>query len=243
MDLRPNLKDSAGNTHKTNMRTYTVGFADLDAKNDPLLQETADQGGGAKYTADDASGLAKAFNSATSDILASVGSVSAVAFNTTTLSSNSVLYQAQFNSANWTGNLTAYPINSDGSIASSTWNAATELESIGSNDRVILTYNSDNILGINFKTLTDLSTAEQDDLKTAPDGSSDTTYGSRGWITSGATVAMRERQHADLPHPERQQAWRHRRFLTRICRCSFAELAQHRAELPKHEYHHELQHL
>ncbi len=53
VDLRPNLVAPPGKTKKNNLRTYTIAFADADAINDPLLQKTADQGGGKRVDADD----------------------------------------------------------------------------------------------------------------------------------------------------------------------------------------------
>ena len=47
VDLRPDLTAPAGRTKKNNLRTYTIGFADLQVQNDPLLISTAANGGGA----------------------------------------------------------------------------------------------------------------------------------------------------------------------------------------------------
>jgi len=60
--------------------------------------------------------LEDSLDAAFSDVIKRIGSFSAVATNSTRLDTNTKLYQAQFNSADWSGNVFAFPINSDGTI-------------------------------------------------------------------------------------------------------------------------------
>lgn len=84
--------------------------------------------------------LVNALNRAFTDILDRVSSASAVATNSTRLSTNTRVFQARFNSGDWTGQLRAYPLNSDGSIGSLIWDASTLVPSYGS--RTIITRNT-----------------------------------------------------------------------------------------------------
>ncbi len=68
--------------------------------------------------------LVNAFNTAIAAVLARTSSGSAAALNSGTLDANSKLYQARFNSGTWSGQLLAFDINPDGSIATpEAWDA------------------------------------------------------------------------------------------------------------------------
>lgn len=82
------------------------------------------------------SGLANAF----SDIQAKTGSSASVAANSSSVSTNSYIYQAKFNSGEWYGELIAYPISTAGVIGAPTWNAGTKLANPVASSRVIITY-------------------------------------------------------------------------------------------------------
>lgn len=171
MDLRPDLNDASGNPVKNNIVTYTIGFADDQVINDPLMKSTAAQGGGLFIPASNADGLKTAFEQATSDIFAKTAGASAVAFNSSTLSTNSSVYHARFNTVNWSGELLAYTLDpNNGNIAPTpTWNAATEVNKQAPGDRTILTYNPTSKNGIPFRwSTTALSATQQNDLNMGP---------------------------------------------------------------------------
>jgi type IV pilus assembly protein PilY1 len=89
--------------------------------------------------------LSKAF----ADIIERVASGSSASVNSGSITSQSRLYQAKFNSGNWTGELLAYPINADGSLSSTpSWNAATT--PLIANTRNIITVNTDGT-GVPFR--------------------------------------------------------------------------------------------
>ncbi len=173
MDLRPDLTDFSGNPVKNNVVTYAIGFADDQVINDPLLQDTAKNGGGLFLTASNAASLKAAFESAVQSVLSQVGAAAAVAFNSGSITANSLLYLARFDSTRWSGDLLAYRLNIDGTVGAQVWSAATKLDAVVPGSRVIITYDRDAQTGEPFRTLTDLSTLQQGDLSTAPGGGTD----------------------------------------------------------------------
>lgn len=126
MDLRPDLSKPSGSTisDKNNVVTYMIGFADEEVKDDPLVKETASRGGGQFKLASNSAELKSAFDSIAAAISASAASSSALAANSTSIQTTSLLYQAKFDSRDWSGSLSAYQVKSDGSPGIEYWNAA-----------------------------------------------------------------------------------------------------------------------
>jgi type IV pilus assembly protein PilY1 len=122
MDLRPNLIKKAG--QKNNVASYVIGFADEQVLNNPLLQDAASQGGGLFIAAKNSSEIATALQNAFTDIIAKNSSAASVATNSTRLDTGTLIYQAKFNSGDWSGHLLAYQINPDGSVGDLKWDAA-----------------------------------------------------------------------------------------------------------------------
>jgi type IV pilus assembly protein PilY1 len=84
--------------------------------------------------------LEEQLNKAFEEIVSRTSSAAAVATNSTRLDTNTKIYQARFNSSDWSGQLLAFDINdSDGTIGSQVWNAATLIPTEDS--RNIFTYN------------------------------------------------------------------------------------------------------
>lgn len=104
------------------LRVYTVGFAGGSIAN--ILQDTADNAGGQAYAAQDGASLETALSAAFSDAI-SASSAAAVSLDAGSISDDTKLYQARFDGTNWTGDLLAFSLGSDGSLpASPDWNAA-----------------------------------------------------------------------------------------------------------------------
>ncbi|TRW92789.1 pilus assembly protein [Candidatus Methylobacter oryzae] len=165
MDLRPDLAKVNG--EKNNITTYTVGFADpaIDpsiAGVNPLLIDTATQGGGQFIYATDTTTLADALDNITSSIVSKVSSSSSAVANSAKLDAGSAIYQGKFDSADWTGSLSMFPLGASedtngngildsgedangnlkldgGAIGTVLWNAAEHIPAFGS--RNIFTYN------------------------------------------------------------------------------------------------------
>ncbi len=134
MDLRPDLiKPSAG--YKNNLVTYAIGFADSalteDLNNDgtldndlngngvldnSILKDAAVRGGGKFYFANNLGELTDSLNNILSDISTKVGSSSSVAANSTKLGTDTAIYQAKFDSSDWTGSFVALPLSSSEDI-------------------------------------------------------------------------------------------------------------------------------
>ncbi|WP_438971916.1 pilus assembly protein, partial [Methylophaga sp.] len=134
--------------------------SDCPARLDDLLHASVNSRGGF-FNASNPKDLADAI----ADVLASISkrqsSASSVALNTGTISTNSLVYQAKFNSEDWSGQLLAYNVDSDGALSSTaSWNAGDLIPAHGS--RKIFTY--DGNAGLEFSTFTALSTAQQASL-------------------------------------------------------------------------------
>ena len=103
------------------------------------------------FSADSPQDVAQAFNSIVSRITGRVGSSSAIAVNSTRLDSNTFIYQAQFNSGDWSGEVLAYKINTDGSIGAVQWQATNKLTTaLTPATRNILTWDNTNKVGLDF---------------------------------------------------------------------------------------------
>ncbi|MBW6477302.1 MAG: hypothetical protein K0A95_09540 [Chromatiales bacterium] len=123
MDLRPDLVDPYGVI--SNLSTYVVGFAEEALQNDPLLQQTVDRAGGEYFVAGNESELVSAFDKVLADIMSKgISSAASIAVNSTRLDSESFIFQARFDSDDWSGQLLAYKINMDGSIGDAEWEAS-----------------------------------------------------------------------------------------------------------------------
>lgn len=159
---------------KQSLNTYTIGFS----VQNQMLQDTASYGHGQYFTAIDASSLTAALQSVIANIFAQTGSISAVAFNTATLSNNSYVYQARYNSGLWSGELLAYALdpNNGNVAAAASWEAGARLNSTSPASRKILTYNPTTKKGTPFTWNTSangLSASQQADLNMGPSGAAD----------------------------------------------------------------------
>jgi type IV pilus assembly protein PilY1 len=79
------------------------------------------------FSAEDPDALVAAFQETLNRVLERQSSASALATNSTRLSTETVVFQARFNSADWSGQLLAIPLNSDGSIGTVLWDAAEKI--------------------------------------------------------------------------------------------------------------------
>lgn len=133
------------------IETYVVGFALPYGANPSQLDTIAASGGTTTaYSASDTATLNTALAAIFNDIMSKVGSASSVATNSTSLNTSSTIFQAKFDSADWSGKMLAYVLNSDGSVPTSpTWDASTLLPSATS--RTILTYKPSVAKGIPFR--------------------------------------------------------------------------------------------
>ena len=158
----------------------SVGFAWPDPDNGDAekiddMWHAAYNGRGQFLAANNPVSLLNALSTAINDIAQRTATAAAVSINSAKLTTESVVYLAEFNTNRWQGNLFAYKIVdlSTGALAATpTWTAADELNgrNLVSNPRTILTYDGSN--GVPFQ-WDKLSSGQQDDLKTNPAGGVD----------------------------------------------------------------------
>ena len=80
---------------------------------------------GSFFSAGDPDIFAAALSSTLAQIAARNSSASSVTANATRLDSNTHIYQARYNSGDWSGQLVSIPLNSDGTLGEIAWDAAT----------------------------------------------------------------------------------------------------------------------
>lgn len=108
---------AAADLKTAKVQTYVVGFA-LPYGTDPnTLNTIATAGGtGNAYLATDQATLKAALDGIFLDIESKVSSTTALATNSTRLNTGVAIYQAKFNSADWSGRLLAYKLETNGTI-------------------------------------------------------------------------------------------------------------------------------
>ncbi len=133
------------------IQTYVVGMGDTVANPSSVAamnQYAALGGTGVAYLAQDSTSLASAFQSIAVDIESKTAAASSVSLNTGSWGTGTNLYQARFNSGDWSGQLIAYLINADGSIGAQQWDAGQVINSQNwDTGRAILTYKPSASLG------------------------------------------------------------------------------------------------
>lgn len=169
IDMKTSGTDSAGGSYQDsnfpiqNLQTYTVGFT-IDNQ---MLEDAAEYGHGQYLQANNTSELTTVLSSALSHVFASSSSSSSVATNSTRLGTETRLYQARFNSLEWTGEVLSFSINSDGSTQTGTGHPRSSIPAAA--DREIFTFNPVTGLGVEFQWsggTTGLSTDQQTELHT-----------------------------------------------------------------------------
>jgi type IV pilus assembly protein PilY1 len=86
------------------------------------------------------------------DIISTTSSAAAVAANSARLNSDTRIYQARYDTENWTGDLIAFPINSDGTLDKAAWHAQDQIGiQAKAGTRRILTTNEDTGDGVPFR--------------------------------------------------------------------------------------------
>ncbi len=142
-----------------------------------MLNDAAYYGHGKAFKATNAAQLTSSLQSAISDIITKTSSTASVALNTGSIGSGARVYQGRFNSADWSGQLLSFPINTDTTSPNygalllngtgpdgSEWDAGSKIPAAAS--RTIVTLNAAGTAGIGFE-WANLSTAQ----KTALGGS------------------------------------------------------------------------
>ncbi len=175
---------AAGSVQTAGVLNYVVGFALPYGVNPAQLDTIAAAGGtGTAYNASDEATLTTELNRVFNDILIRSGAAGAVALNSGSIQTNSRLFQAKFNTGDWSGQLQAFPIDpSTGAIGAALWDGGAMINAQDWNTgRTIITYNAASSRGVPFRwpanflapTPTELSTAEVQALNTSALGVTD----------------------------------------------------------------------
>lgn len=105
-------------------------------------------GRGAAFSAENPAQILTALQSALNRVLAVQSASAALASNTTRVSSDTQVFQARFNSGDWSGELRSFRINTDGTLGSQLWTTATAGSIPAAGSRNIVTWSG--TAGISF---------------------------------------------------------------------------------------------
>ena len=173
--LLNDLVTAVGNakTSSSNVFTYVVGFALPYGITPSQLDQIAVAGGtGASYYATDSSSLNTALASVMDNIVATISASSSVALNSGYVSTGDYLYQARFQSADWSGDLLAIPVSASGAVASNQinaaiWRAGPAITAQAPASRNIITMKASTNVGIPFEWPVSPSTPTANELDVA----------------------------------------------------------------------------
>jgi type IV pilus assembly protein PilY1 len=134
------------------VQSYVIGLGDsvANASSVATLNRMAELGGtDAAYLASDATALADAFRRISIDIISRTAAASSVSLNSGSLNNGTKVFQGRFSSADWAGQLLAYPVGATGEPgATADWDAAQRVnQQHWSTGRQILTYKPSASLG------------------------------------------------------------------------------------------------
>jgi len=123
------------------------------------LVHAAYNGRGMYFASNNSTTLTANLKQAIDDVFLRTGSAAAVAFNSTTLGTDTHAYLALFDSSRWSGDLVSYPLNPDTGkiINTADWKAATKLDSATPASRVILTNNGTDGIPFNWTAVSALA--------------------------------------------------------------------------------------
>lgn len=145
------------------------------------LRHAAWNGRGQFLSAGDPDSLRQSLDAAIASISSRTGSAASVAFNSGSLSTNTQVYLALFNSENWSGDIRAFDLDPNtGKIDSPSWGtdpntgdpigAADILDAANVSTRTILTYDGADGIPLQWS---DLTAGQKADFRTNPSGGTD----------------------------------------------------------------------
>ncbi|WP_444929603.1 pilus assembly protein [Microbulbifer sp. SSSA002] len=158
-------------------------------KLDDLLHASLNSRGGF-YSASDSATFAAQLTAVLSDISGRAGSASAVAANSTRLGTDTLIFQALFDSNDWSGEIKAIEMDTDGSLSSTAKWSTSSAGSIPTSGRTILTYDGTDTVDFLWDNLTDAQ-------KSALQGSDDESVGEErlNWLWGNTVTGMRSRTY------------------------------------------------
>lgn len=155
--LLNDLTNSVANAKNSGIYSYIVGF-DLPYGVSPSQLDTIASAGGTtkSYYATDAATLNTALGNVFNNIVAATSASSSVALNSGYVSSGDALYQARFQSSDWSGDLLAIPVAANGStptdqVTNAKWRAGVQINAQPFGSRNIITMKNTTGVGIPFR--------------------------------------------------------------------------------------------
>ena len=130
------------------------------AENVADLWHAAINGRGLFFSAENPQSLSDAMQAMVNNIISRSSSAASIATNSKRLDTSTNIYQASFDSGNWTGELEAFAVNPDGTLGASQWKASTLIPAAAS--RNIKTWNG--TAGIDFSGALGSLSADQVDF-------------------------------------------------------------------------------
>ena len=145
------------------------GFEDKNDSGQPDLEEEWDSTGDGTpdnyHFATNPQALEKALEETLVGISDTIGSAASVATNSTRLDADTMVYQARFNTVDWSGELLAFPLDpTTGELEPAAWDAGEMIQNFG---RQIVTWDPDDNMGISF-VWNELTDTQQAHLNTDP---------------------------------------------------------------------------
>lgn len=120
----------------------TVSWPSTSANSDGNIADlwhAAINSRGQFFSAENPTAITDAFERIVNAVLAANPSSAALSANSTSIQTGTLIYQAKFDSKDWTGSLLALPVQGDGSIGTEQWDAASQIPAHAS--RNITTWN------------------------------------------------------------------------------------------------------
>jgi type IV pilus assembly protein PilY1 len=152
------------------------------------LRHAAYNGRGEFLDVSNPNDLVNALNAAIKSIAERTSSAASVALNSGSHNANSRVYQARFNSGDWSGQLLSFPVDVHGNVSSPEWDAGAILSTQDYNTgRQIVTYNPTTLSGVAFR-WSQLDTSQQAWLNTTPTGGTDSQGAARLDYLRGSTA-------------------------------------------------------
>ena len=130
--------------------TWPSAVANASPGNVYDLWHAAINSRGQSFSADTPRDLSDALTKALNRILERESAATALATNSSRLATDTLLFQARFFSGTWTGELSAYAVNTDGSLGTLQWEASAPGKIPAYNSRNIYTWNGTTRAGTTF---------------------------------------------------------------------------------------------
>lgn len=177
-----------------NIRTGVINWPPLASSGGKVadLWHAAINSRGEFFSAEKPTDLVEAFQTVVSRVNKGIGSSAAVAANTTSIKTGTSVYQARFNSADWSGDLLSIPVNADGTlptniVTSTIWSAKDTVTAQNFNTgRVIVTYKPSSKKGIPFRWPVTPSTPTANELDVTQSDFLKINYDTLGIDTNGS---------------------------------------------------------